>query len=58
MLTHHRAEVIEVNVDQTRRMNDFRNAVAGLVEHIVRGVEAFFHRGRLRRIRPQDGHSE
>ena len=41
---HHRTQIFEVHVDDTGRMNDFGNAVTGLVEHVVRGGKAVHHR--------------
>ena len=41
---HHRLDVFEVDVDRTGRVDDFRDADAGLVEHFVARFEAFLHR--------------
>ena len=42
---HDRLQVLEVDVDGARRVDDFRNAHACLVEHFVAHFKAFLHRG-------------
>ena len=43
-LAHHRAHVLEVDVDQAGEVDDFGNAADGVAQHVVRGLEGLVHR--------------